>query len=1434
MKKRLLSAVLALAMALTMLPLSVFASPVATAVEGNGTANSTAVDSDPGTSSGKTTVEYIPKADASKLLESGAPITAPGWYRCWTLKGTPNKKIYVKVDTGVVSTEGGSLTTATSGTWYATPNSTTTGKPLTRFTLLGDVTVTVDATTTSISADVNGHTLTVYGTETGLTSATFNDRRLLQGGTRGTVSWAIQRDPNEANNRDTSKNLNITASNVKITSIALSNWATHTVRLTNCEVQGTISLTGKADNTNSQTLELNQCVLGGAVTVSGNSSRVTYTDTTGGQNLALTGTGATLTVNGVSNLGEVTLLATTDSTKKTAATPTVTVNGGAVALIKDGANEASTNPYKINVNAQGVVTSVTLTGGATLNVNQGTIRQYVNMGKTSSVTITGPRASVGADAADGGIVFGDGNKSSLKVTGTNNYVGNINCVTATNMNVDIAAEPTNTFGEVNLTGYVAGTSNGGGIKGGQFTSVTPATALNSSLIFQLKKAAANGGKTIYYTASQLSNALDEQKVTAAPNGGGFPIVTQVDKLSFVGQDITTNQGNNKTITFQNGSLVWGQLTYQGQSAFSLPTMVNGKNVQNWTVTDVATNKVINTYPAGGRYLTPSPDADLIMNAQSASADATKITNVSVKTQGVSQDQQDNVRATLNGNVFTLTGTVKSLSGFSRITLQVTTDLIDRNGMPIKVDVPVLYNNGITTFGNAQLSNGMVITPDFNSLRLSNDVTYTVNGSGLKAGASLLKNDVSSTEIDATVNISGWTQLQKEQLINAMEWGQFTWNQSPAILQAINAVQAGISDSQIKTWITQAQRKYWTSQNQGSSPTEADLTSTGYETAWLVPYLAVNVTFWNETGVLNATLTPSYRIEVRSSKQGTKDKTPIDNSNKLGAHDPIVVKAGTTLGQLTGEMYATAYNTSNDGKTEITISGAPTVRFNLPSIQGETFYMHQDGTYAYQVTADGTYTITHAGANGLGTIVINNTPGTISMKNPKEVTHGVSGDTFVLEDKAHLYDTLQAAVDDTRNGAQITIGANYTGSCAITMSGAARKVTITAQGNNIVTSNASGVVVTPDSSGHVYEVQLVADTAVTGNVVISAATVANGNVSLSTTRAAANSTVTITANPASGYSVTRITAKTNTGANVPVSSTGTNNKYTFTVPAGATSVTVTPEFAVAGQASIIVAPVANGSAVTNASGNVAQTNSTVTVTTTPNANYRTLGVSARTNTGASVAVTRSGNNLYYFTVPAGATSVTITPSFDLDTGMPFVDVLSTEFYLPYVQFVYKNGMMNGTEPTVFSGEQAITRGQLVAILWRQQGSPAAATYAGFVDVSASEYYASAITWAKNNKIVNGTSATTFEPDRAINRQEFATILYNFNNYLGKSTANQKNLNGYTDNGYVESWAKTAMQWCVGNGIISGDTPTTLSPYGTATRYQGATMLTRYCQNFLGMK
>lgn len=1381
MKKRLLSAVLALAMALTMLPLSVFAS--------SGIGNNTATESDPGLENGKTTVAYEAKPDSSK-----DGVTAAGWYRYWTEKGTPNVRHYVEVTEGVING------VSTSGTWYTSPNTTTNGTPLTSFTLLGDVTLNVNSKSSSLNVDLNGNDLTVSGDEANLTSLTVNDKKWYAGQDKGTLNWVILRttDLNADGNRDQSKNLSVTATNVSIPSITLSNWATHTVKLTNCEV-GAITLSGKSDWTSSQNLTLDRCTLTGTVSVTGNSSRVTITDTTGSQDVVLNGTGATLTVGGVSAVKDVTLTATEDATKKTAATPTVTVNGGTVAKITGGANEKSGNPYKVNVNAQGTVTAIeSARNGYALAVNQGTVGNCTlgTVGYPSTVTITGPRARVG------NLQFAEGNKSSLKVTGTNNTVGTINCATATNMTVDIAAEPTNLFGQVILTGYT-----GGGIKGGKFTGgVQPDSALSSSLVYYLVK----NGQVCYYSLAQLSTALDDQ--------------TDPDTmdLAIVGQNIT---GDKSTVTFQNGTMVWGKLTYHGQSAINLPTEVNGKKIQNWTAT--IGSDVVNTYPAGGRYLTPSPDADIIMNAQSASADATRIMNITVN-----NTTENSVRAELNGNVFTLSGAVTSSAGFARIELKITTDLIGDNGEPITETVPVLFNNGITTFGNKQLKNGMVITPDFNSLRLSNGVTYTLNGSGLKAIASLLQTDLNSTEIQATANISGWTQAQKDALISALSDSNntaFTWNESPAILQAINAAQATITDSQIKSWITQAQRKYWTSQNAGT-PTEAELTGTGYSTAYLVPYLAVTATFWNETGVLNATLTPSYRIEVRSTLQGQNDNVVVDG--KLGQHDPIVVKAGTTLGALTGEMYRTTY-TSTNGTTTTTISGAPTVKFNLGA-GFNSLWMHQDGTYAYAGN-NGVWTITHAGSNGLGTIVLNDIEPTVTLNNPASITHTNDGDTAVLTGGPIFnYDALQAAVDDAKHLGEITIGTQYTGSTAITVTGAARTITIKAKGNHVVTSNASGVVVTPDSTGHNYTVQLVADTAVTGNVVISAATVANGNVSLSTTRAAANSTVTITANPASGYSVTRITAKTNTGANVPVSSTGTNNKYTFTVPAGATSVTVTPEFAVAGQASIIVAPVANGSAVTNASGNVAQTNSTVTVTTTPNANYRTLGVSARTNTGASVAVTRSGNNLYYFTVPAGATSVTITPSFDLDTGMPFVDVLSTEFYLPYVQFVYKNGMMNGTEPTVFSGEQAITRGQLVAILWRQQGSPAAATYAGFVDVSASEYYASAITWAKNNKIVNGTSATTFEPDRAINRQEFATILYNFNNYLGKSTANQKNLNGYTDNGYVESWAKTAMQWCVGNGIISGDTPTTLSPYGTATRYQGATMLTRYCQNFLGMK
>ena len=144
-----------------------------------------------------------------------------------------------------------------------------------------------------------------------------------------------------------------------------------------------------------------------------------------------------------------------------------------------------------------------------------------------------------------------------------------------------------------------------------------------------------------------------------------------------------------------------------------------------------------------------------------------------------------------------------------------------------------------------------------------------------------------------------------------------------------------------------------------------------------------------------------------------------------------------------------------------------------------------------------------------------------------------------------------------------------------------------------------------------------------------------------------------------------------------------------------------------------------------------------------------------------------------------------------------------------------------------------RAQIVLILYRLSGSPSVSGVTKFSDVPANQWYSAAVAWASNNNIVNGRSNSIFDPGTAVTRQELAAILYRYNNYRGLSNGNLSNLSQFTDRGYVQSYAKEAMQWAVGNGIISGTTNTTLSPNGTAIRYQAAAMLTRYCQNFLKM-
>ena len=437
-----------------------------------------------------------------------------------------------------------------------------------------------------------------------------------------------------------------------------------------------------------------------------------------------------------------------------------------------------------------------------------------------------------------------------------------------------------------------------------------------------------------------------------------------------------------------------------------------------------------------------------------------------------------------------------------------------------------------------------------------------------------------------------------------------------------------------------------------------------------------------------------------------------------------------------------------------------------------------------------------------------------------------------------YNSLQAAVNDTLPqpaGAEdtITVMNGYKASDSIDVTGLARIFKINTQGNTTITRASNNFTMTPDATGNLWTVQLSREVN-TGTVAIYVRDVPNGNASASVTRAKAGDTVTITTRPNGSYYTLGVSAVGSNNVNISVSGSGTS--WSFKVPDNVSSVTVTPSFGNgSGQAVVNVNSVANGTATVSGSGVVAP-GSTVTVYTVPNAGYRATGVSVYFSNGTSVNATNTGANTWTFTVPAGATTVSITPSFAVSgtTGVPFTDVPANNFYMQYVNFVYKHGMMQGDGSSyIFNGNGNVTRAQLVLILYRLSGSPAVSSYSGFKDVPANAWYSQAVAWASANKIVSGRPGNVFDPGTAVTRQEFATILYNYNNFRGLGAGNTSNLSQFTDRGYVQSYALNAMQWAVGNGIISGTSNTTLSPNGTAIRFQAAAMLTRYCQTFLKM-
>lgn len=155
-----------------------------------------------------------------------------------------------------------------------------------------------------------------------------------------------------------------------------------------------------------------------------------------------------------------------------------------------------------------------------------------------------------------------------------------------------------------------------------------------------------------------------------------------------------------------------------------------------------------------------------------------------------------------------------------------------------------------------------------------------------------------------------------------------------------------------------------------------------------------------------------------------------------------------------------------------------------------------------------------------------------------------------------------------------------------------------------------------------------------------------------------------------------------------------------------------------------------------------------------------------------------------------------------------------------------GLFNGVSGTLFAPEDAITRGQVVAVLYRMEGSPAAATAAAFTDVPATAYYAAAINWAAEKGIVKGVSADAFAPEDAITREQLAAILYRYAQYAELDVSATTELDAYTDADAISAYAVDAVTWAIATGLIQGTSTTTIEPSGMATRAQAAVILIRF--------
>ncbi|MCI8650902.1 MAG: hypothetical protein HFF05_00480 [Oscillospiraceae bacterium] len=186
------------------------------------------------------------------------------------------------------------------------------------------------------------------------------------------------------------------------------------------------------------------------------------------------------------------------------------------------------------------------------------------------------------------------------------------------------------------------------------------------------------------------------------------------------------------------------------------------------------------------------------------------------------------------------------------------------------------------------------------------------------------------------------------------------------------------------------------------------------------------------------------------------------------------------------------------------------------------------------------------------------------------------------------------------------------------------------------------------------------------------------------------------------------------------------------------------------------------------------------------------------------------------------------------GKPFLfeDVAQIDWFYETVKYVYDHGIMEGVTETLFRPYVDTTRGMIVTMLYRAEGTPEAGQ-APFADVTDGQWYAKAVAWASEKGVVKGYEDGTFAPEKRISREELSAILYRYAALKGYDVTMSDQLSGFADRAQISSWALESTRWAVGVGLIQGKENGRLDPSGATSRAEGATILARFTQSYGGL-